>query len=264
MKGTGVIMKTKRIYTCEDKVEGIFTAVYDAWSSRYGHDNIRIEVETAEGRNMELFSEYTPVKTDMEKAEKVAQSIIKKISAEAYKMVCNAAWSDAAGKADAVYRFLILGFSMGSQVVNCLSNEAVMSIFTMNRSVGYEAHHILGFLRFKLSKDNILIARLNPKNNILFLIAPHFSDRFGSENFIIYDEKRKAAVLHRSGYPWVYSDEENLNIEKFGEESEEEEMFQLLWKTFFDSIAIRERTNPNLQRNNLPLRFRSNMTEFYF
>ena len=48
------------IFQCEDSLDGIFTAVYDAWDSGYGLMNVRIEV--LNGRddcyNMELFSEY--------------------------------------------------------------------------------------------------------------------------------------------------------------------------------------------------------------
>lgn len=260
-------MKTKRIYICEDAIEGIFTAIYDAWSSRYGHDNIRIEVQsdTEECNTMELFSEYIVVVRDDGKAEKVAKSIREKISSEAFDMVCHAAWSTIESKADDIYRFLILGFAMGAKVVNYLNNEVVMRIFEMNRSVDYEAHHMFGFLRFKLIQGNILVAKINPKNNILSILAPHFSDRFGSENFIIYDEKRKTAIIHQSGYQWFYTDAKDFNLEQLEQLdhiSENEIQFQMLWKTFFESIAIEERKNFNLQRNNLPLRFRSNMTEF--
>ena len=44
--------------------------------------------------------------------------------------------------------------------------------------------------------------------------------------------------------------------------SEEEEDMQKLWKLFVDTIAIRERINPHLQRQLLPLRFRTYMKEF--
>lgn len=35
-----------------------------------------------------------------------------------------------------------------------------------------------------------------------------------------------------------------------------------LWKAFFESIAIPERENADLQRTNLPLHYRKHMTEF--
>jgi len=257
-------MKNKKIFICEDCIEGIFTAIYDAWCSRYGHDNIRIQLQTCEGEgsSMELFSEYITVEANEEKTRKVARSIQEKISEEAYDMVCHAALSGAEEKADNIYRFLILGFSMGSKVVDHLSNDVVMNIFNLNRNVSNEVHHFLGFLRFTESNGNILLAKISPKNDVLRLIAPHFSDRLGLENFIIYDEKRKTAIMHRSGLSWMYTIADNLNVDKFKEQSEQEEEFQLLWKTFFETIAINERKNAKLQRNNLPKRFRENMTEF--
>lgn len=257
-------MIPKRIYMCEDSIDGIFTAIYDAWSSRYGHENIRIQVKTADkdSFNMELFSEYIEVPVDEEKPVKVARSIREKISEEAFEMIYYAALSDEAGKGDIIYRFLILGFSLGPKVVDYLSHDAVINIFNLRRNVGNETHHFLGFVRFMESKNNVLLAKINPRNDILRLIAPHFSDRLNSENFVIYDEKRKTAVVHRSGFPWIYVLADDFNLDRFEELSDHEEEFQLLWKAFFNSIAIEERKNFNLQRNNLPLRFRSNMLEF--
>ncbi len=233
-------MITKKIFRCEDSIEGIFTAIYDAWSSRHGHDNIRIQVQSGkeENFNIELFSEYIYVAGNEEKTEKVSKAIKEKISEEAFDMVCRAIFSDEPEKGDNIYRFLILGFSMGHKVVNCLSSDAVLRIFNMNRNVSNESHHFLGFIRFTESENNILLAKINPKNDILRLIAPHFSDRLNSENFVIYDEKRKTAVIHRSGFPWVYVLADNLNLDRFHELTEQEEEFRLLWKTFFDTIAI--------------------------
>ncbi len=257
-------MITKKIFLCEDSIEGIFTAVYDAWSSRYGHGNIRIQVQSAqeEGTEMELFSEYIYVAGNGEKTKKVAGSIKEKISGDAFDMVCKAVCSDETEKGDIIYRFLILGFSIGPKVVDYLSNDTVLSIFKMNRKVNNEAHHFLGFVRFTESKSNILLAKINPGNDILRLIAPHFSERFNSENFVIYDEKRKTAIVHRSGFPWIYTLADELKVDRFHELSDQEEEFRLLWKTFFDTVAIEERKNYKLQRNNLPKRFRSNMPEF--
>mgnify|MGYP000942762510 CR=1 FL=1 len=81
-------MKNIKIYRCEDSVDGIFTAVYDAWASKYGHDYIKLEtIDEQACSNFELFSEYVVVKTDLEKSQKVSRSIKNKISSYAYEMV---------------------------------------------------------------------------------------------------------------------------------------------------------------------------------
>lgn len=257
-------MITKKIFMCEDSIDGIFTAIFDAWASRHGHENIQIQIhaDNDEGTEMELFSEYIDILVDEEKTKKVAKAIKEKISVEAFDMVCNAAWSTEKEKGDIIYRFLVLGFHIGYKVVDLLSNDIVIRIFKMNRNVANEAHHFLGFVRFKESEHHILFAKINPKNDVLRLIAPHFSERLNTENFIIYDEKRKTAIIHRSGYPWIFTYADELNVDKFKSISEKEEEFQTLWRIFFDTISIEERKNYALQRNNMPKRFRSNMLEF--
>ena len=76
------IMDNTKIFVCENSIDGIFTAIYQAWSSGYGHANVKIEEQCDKNNysNMELFSEYIIVKTDFDKALKVSKSIQNKIS----------------------------------------------------------------------------------------------------------------------------------------------------------------------------------------
>jgi len=108
-----------------------------------------------------------------------------------------------------------------------------------------------------------MYSKIGPKNNIITFLATHFSDRFQSMNFIIYDEKRNIFAVHPARQEWflVSGDEENENYAS-PKYSEREIEIQMLFKHFCASIAIEERRNPNLQRNLLPLRFREYMTEF--
>lgn len=257
-------MKNKKVYICEDSIESIFTAIYDAWESRYGHENIRLDmkIDSEVGYSLELFVDYIYVIADNEKANKVARSIQQKISKQAYDMVCNGVGSDSNYKADIIYRFLILGFSIGGNIVNHLTNDAVMNLFDLDRKYNRERHHFLGFVRFLETKNHILVAKIKPCNDIIRSIADHFADRLSKEDFVIYDEGRSTAIVHRNGYGYVYIKTEDVDIKKLMETTEEEEEYVLLWKTFFDSVAIKERKNLNLQRNNLPKKYRNNMTEF--
>lgn len=257
-------MDTKTIYLCDNSIDGIFTAVYQAWSSRLGHSNIKIE-EKSEGSkysNIELFAEYVVTDTDPELAYKVARSIKEKISVEAYEMVCRTALSDYTGKADLIYRFLILGFAVGARVTEHLSNEYVNRMFRINKNVGNEAHHLLGFIRFSEQENGLLTSIIHPKNNVLSLVMPHFADRLSQERFLIYDANRKLAGLHVPGALWIISEVPEIDQEKLREVSAYEDRYRDLWITFFDHIAIKDRENFKLQRNNLPLRFREDMIEF--
>jgi probable DNA metabolism protein len=257
-------MILKHIYLCDDSIDGIFTAIYQAWSSRYGHANIKIE-EKSEGSkysNIELFAEYLPVETDYYLAAKVSDSIRRKISEEAFEMCCRTALSDHPGKADLIYRFLILGFAAGPSIIEHMSNEVVNCIFKVNKYVNNEAHHLLGFIRFSEQENGLLTSTIHPKNNVLTLVTPHFADRLPEERFLIYDENRKLATLHVPGRQWILAQVPELEQETLEGITIREDEYRDLWKAFYQHICIKERVNLKLQRNNLPLRFREDMTEF--
>jgi probable DNA metabolism protein len=253
-----------KIYQCDNSVDGIFTAVYLAWSSKCGHANLKLEEVNENGNysNLELFSEYIRVETDNQLSLKVTQSIKDKISEEAFHMIYRVALSNYFGKADLIYRFLILGFHMGSKVLEHLSNEVVGTVFRINKNVIYEQHHLLGFVRFSEQENGLLFSTIHPKNNVMPLIAPHFADRLPNERFIIYDETRNTAALHLPGKQWILAVVPELDKNMFLEFSSGQDEYSDLWKIFFQHITIKERINPKLQRNMLPQRFRGDMLEF--
>lgn len=251
----------KYIFQCEDSLDGIFTAIYDAWSSGYGHKKIQIELKNVD-MNYQLFASYIAVTTDYEKSKKVGRTIKNKISMSAYESIARAAMTNKEDKADVIYRFIILGLHYGGGIITNYSNPAVQAIFEMNRMVGNEVHHYLGFLRFSELKNHVLYAKLNPKNNVITLLAPHFLDRLPSENWIIHDEVRELAVVHQVGEGWVQVETSEVDFTTLGKVGTQEEQMEQLWKAFVETISIKERTNYKLQRQNLPLRFRGNMTEW--
>lgn len=248
------------IYLCDGSVDGIFTAIYDAWDSKKGHNRIRIE-ELEYFQNMKLFTDYIQTETDSKKAEKVAAAIRKKLSEEVYEMIIRSALSKRVGRGDAIYRFLLLGFSYGPKVMEQINHPYVHPVFEMNRNVMNEAHHYLGFLRFSELKSGVLFASIRPENAILSLISPHFEDRLMTENWIIYDEGREEASFHEKGRNFFIRKDLKLNRSETEYYSSAEEKMQVFWQTFVDAIAIEGRKNLSLQHQMLPNRFREFMRE---
>ena len=108
-------------------------------------------------------------------------------------MIYEAAMSDAEDKLDTIYRFMVAGFHYGAHVVDFLQEPVVMRMFELKRKVGNEAHFHVEFIRFANMPGDVLVSHIEPKSNVLTLVAPHFSDRLPSENWMIIDDKR----LHR-------------------------------------------------------------------
>ncbi len=255
-------MDRKYIYRCEDSVEGIFTAVYEAWASVHRHEENRIEVRMREWEETFLFAEYIEVVSDAEKSEKVQRSVRLRVSEEAYEMVMKAALSQEPEKGEVIYRFLIFAYREGPKACKSYGNPWAMKLFEIVRNFENESHHLKGFLRFEGKERGLLLARYAPKNNVIGDLMEHFSDRLNTENFMIFDEKRRIAGIHPGGAAWfVY----RLNEEEYQElcrMAQSEDMYTELWRIFHSRIAIEERKNLLLQRSNLPLRFRQYMPEF--
>ena len=95
---------------------------------------------------------------------------------------------------------------------------------------------------------------------VLELLAPHFSDCFPNENWMIYDKKRQKVLAHEQGGECTVYIQAVLNTQETDPVQSDE--YENLWKAFCSHITIPERKNPGLQRQFVPLKFRSNMPEF--
>ena len=257
--------KPLRIYECEDSLEGILSAVYEAGISGYGHKYIRIAPKRrGEVESMTLFAEYVDVETKPDCADIVLDKIRTGISVEAYQCVLRALASDKPEKADIVYQFVAYGFTLGAKITKALQIPCVKAMFALERSVKNEAMWFREFLRFQqvLQEPSVLLAVIEPEAQIVSMIAPHFADRLNPERFVIYDKSHGEAVFHMPGEPWfvrLLTAEEKESLEQMWEQREE---YVELWKTFFHSICIEERKNNKLQRNMARLKYRKHMTEF--
>lgn len=246
-------------FLCEDSIDGILSGIYEAWAGGYCRDDIVMKAGTA--GNYQLFMEYKKIPTDRVLAGKVADTVRRRFGEEIYEEICYALWSREEDKADAVYRMIRYGIESrrGRGIGDDLTQESVQRTFQLFRNVHNEAHHYLGFLRFAELENHILYAEAEPRNYILEPLAAHFADRMPGENWIICDKGRGKVALHQAFGQWLIA-EENMVTEwtrcrKNGTEMEYQEM----WRIFLKSISIEARTNPKLQRQNLPLRFRQYM-----
>lgn len=248
------------VFTCKDEFEAMMTCIYDAWSARLGHSNVRLMTEPI--GNLELFCQYRHVEKDAEKARKVIRSIQSKISLEAYQQVYRASLHFQNQKLDAIYRFLVLGFASGPSVTQMLGHPYVAQIFELNRKVSNESHQFREFIRFSRLENQILFSVIEPKCQVLTLVAPHFADRMPSENWMIIDKLRKQAVVHPADRPFFLTSVSQEELSHMDSLKESGDSYTQLWKAFFESVAVEARANYRCQRNLLPLWYRKNMTEF--
>lgn len=249
-----------KIYTCKDDLTGMMTCIYDAWAGRWGHSNVKLLREPI--LQPDLFSEYVHVDADEEKAVKVLRSIRQKISETAYQDVMYAALSGQEDALDTIYRFLVIGFAYGAKASSMLSYAPVMRLLELKRNVGNEAHLMHEFTRFTSVGGKVYVSHIEPQNNVLCLVAEHFQDRMPSEYFVIVDAGRSIAAVHSPNEEFsirYLTGEEAAALAGMEQMSDE---YTMLWRTFFDTIGIKERKNPECQRNLSPIWRRRHVTEF--
>lgn len=254
-------MEEKWVYLCEDSVEGIFTAVYTAYEQKHPHDFNEIRVRDT-SYYQELFCHYISVDTNYEKAKKVARTLNDKVSPEVYEALQRCAVSCDPGKADAIYRGIILALKMGRKVLGHLTDPDICHLMQIDRNVSHEIHAEIEFLRFEELENGVLFAKINPKNAVLPYLAEHFADRFSGENWVIADTVHRTILVHEREKRCSFAKLSDLDLDELElSMSADEELWQSLWKCFVDTIAIKERINPKLQRQMLPIRYRKYMRE---
>ena len=248
---------------CEPTPEGIFSAVYYAYEKKMNPNSTQIQLEVID--NYELFAEYTQIETQIEKAQKVDRTIAKRFGNISYSYLWYALYSREKERGNAVYHTIARGLAKAykGELVNYLQDPHILAVSKMRQNVWCEAHHYMGFIRFAELKNTILYSEIEPKNHILPVIAEHFADRFPKENFMIKDKGRNLYIIHEAGKDIVFHQEEGQGFMVTKEMySEEERKVKHLFRVFHKSIAIEERKNLELQRQLLPLRFRSDMIDF--
>jgi len=206
-----------------------------------------------------LFSESEFIPTDNFNAEYMAKAICSKISVFSFQNIIYSFLSEKNRIEDLLFSYVICGFRTGTDTDRHLSNKTVYSVNEISRKVSFECHKLKGLLRFSELKDGSLYAPVEPDYNIVSILSKHFERRLCNEVWMINDVKRGHAVLYRN-HNLEFLEVKDIEITK-NTYSEQESTYRQLWKAYFESIAIRERTNPKLQRAFMPQRYWKYLTE---
>lgn len=227
--------------------DGLMTVLHEVFNGEKALDDIVADKDYQSS----LFSPTWRIEADSEKAGDFIESIRKKISSRALRHTYYVCCSERKGAGTIIYRYLKKGFALGKEVDFHLLDPDVAAAHAVSKKVGRELHRLLGLTRFRLLEREILYAPLEPDNDLIALLAPHFAIRLPRENWLIHDVGRKKAALYNKKQ-WILTDfclKESLPL------AEEEKELQELWKTYFAKIAIEERRNPRLQSSNMPKKY---------
>ena len=133
----------------------------------------------------------------------------------------------------------------------------------------HEQIRVKQFVRFQKAKDGTYLAVVSPDHNVLPLVTHHFADRFNDHPWLIYDAKRHYGFYYdgETVIRVTFEDEASVPFDltngKLDDNvlSENDKIFQELWRTYFKAICIKERMNPKKQLSDMPRRYWKYMTE---
>ena len=202
----------------------------------------------------------TYVETSLENAEKVYKRLENTLGKENLEKIYSTFLSEENGIELVLLNYINSGLKLGKTITKHFLPE-VNKVENLCKRVNHEAHKFKGMLRFRKLLDDTYFAIIKPDYDVIPLITPHFIDRYNDQNFVIYDDRRRYAVVHPRLKECFYINESEFEqLER--SVPVKTDSFEQLWKVYFENTDIRERFNPQCQRNLCPKWYRKNMVEF--
>ncbi len=239
------------LYCYDGSFDGFLCCVFESYASR----ERPAAIVRDEDLEPTLFSTRQIV-TDAGHARRVSAKI-RQLSPEAARLLRRGFLTCMPDREIRLYRLIGKLLKEGPGFLQDLSDETLYPVLKAVRFLAAEVEKLRGFVRFS-DFDGVLVSEIEPKNRVLPVLRSHFCTRFQNEKFMIYDRTHREALFYAGRTASI------LPLEHFRMAAPDrtEASFRVLWKRFYDTIAIPERNNPRCQNTHLPKRYRGMMTEF--
>ena len=231
---------------------GFLSCVFDC----YVNQEEPVEFRTPGDACCSLYPART-VATREEEAKRVYRSLAERFGKQGQRMVARGFLTCLPDKELWLWRLIQEGYRRGPSVTRDLTHPVVDRVSKAVLHLEHEAHLYTGFVRFS-QLEGVLVGEIEPKNQVLPLLRPHFCSRYPQESFALYDRTHQEVLLHQPGQ-WAILPAQDFHP---GQAGMEELAWRRLWRSFYDTIAIPGRYNPKCRMTHMPKRYRGCMTEF--
>ncbi len=247
------LVKSDLLVLYDGSFEGFLTAVFKAYSMHVHPAGFSGDACA----QASFCQELVQVETDMAQAERVRIGICNKAGYASFRHIEKAFYLHEHECEISLFAYIVCCMSGGRKAVSDPSDPIVASVERQSKRMDNEMECVRQFLRFELMDNGVYAAVINPCGDVLPLVTGYFASRYNTQPFVIYDEAHHLAALY---------DMKRVRFVKTSDfalpaKSDEEGHFQLLWKTFYDSLSNEQRFNPGLRTAQMPKRFWKNMTE---
>ena len=255
-----------QVYVFDNTLDGLLTAVFDSFFRKQQDVTLLVE-----GEQLPLFAdEPYRVVTDSEKATRVWKGLEKHLSKDGLHMITLSWLSEERALNQPLFNFICKVFRTNVKgLERNASDEDVLAVRNTCRRVLHEQLRMKQFIRFQKAKDGTYLGVVSPDNDVLPLVISHFQDRFNDQPWLIYDARRHYGYYYDGSTATRITFEDETQIPFSLENgklndavlSDNDQLFQDLWRTYFKAICIKERMNPKKQLSDMPRRYWKYMTE---
>ena len=241
--------------------DGFLTCVFEVYDLKLKQVNIQRKTHAQES----LFGNSEEVITDAEKADRVWKGIKKKTSTTGSSRLYYAFLSEQHHIENLLLRYIQYALKSTLPIDSDFADPDVLKVTQIAKSVGREKHRMEAFVRFRLTKDKLYFATIEPDFDVLPLISKHFERRYADQKWIIYDLKRNYGLYYNLEKVDIINLDlpEEFDPVKTSDDffSAEELEFQTLWQDYFESTNIPSRKNMKLHIRHIPKRYWKYLSE---
>ena len=239
------------IYYYDGSFEGFLCCVFES----YANKEVLTAIYCDEDFLPTLFDTRT-IQTDRNHANRVLRKVYK-LSPYAAELLQKGFLTCMPDKELHLYQLIVKLLKDGPAFLRNCADHTAYPVFTAVRHLNSEAHQLKGFIRFS-ELGGVLGSEIEPKNRVLPMLCSHFCSRYQNEKFFIYDRTHREALFYSAGKAVIRP----LDDFQMAPPDETEAAYRLLWKRFYDTVAIKERENPRCRQTHMPKRYWNTMTEF--
>lgn len=189
----------------------------------------------------------------------IAGKIVREMGSYSLQQMYYVFLSNVEAKELILYYFYLNGLKYYKDIFKYRNLKCVDKVLKIAKLVQNECHKYKGFVRFKEFNNHVLYAEIEPSSDCLEILSIHFKRRLKNEYWIIKDVRRNLLSLYDKKEFHIV-DGTTFSLDNILE-SREEEKIENLWKTFYQTIGIKERKNDTCRRNFMPKKYWKYMLE---
>lgn len=251
----------RSILVYDNTFEGFLSCVFHV----YEHHLKEVSIQRMDIATNNFFDTSEMIMSEEKKATRVWKGLSRYASSEIKSNLFKAFLSEIPTIEDTLLYYIRLLISSEGKMAKNYSDPKILEVAKVVKMVRREKHRMDAFVRFRLTKDDIYLATIEPDFNVVPLNAKHFKDRYADQKWLIYDLKRNYGIYYDLTCLETVTIELNKNINTTKMAAlyftPEEEQYQSLWQNYFNSTTIASRKNLKLHMRHVPKRYWKYLSE---